>query len=130
VLATTSPYRFASDDIARRLDKAVADNEGFHGPRVTLETPMMPTMLLTMERLASGTRTRRQRSTANQIFSCIEGSGETVVGDQRFAWQPGDTIVVPGWAKFEHAVTADARLFCVSDEPLLRFCRLYRFEAD
>ena len=63
---TTSPYRFPRDEIARRLDKAVADNEGFHGPRITLEAPTMPTMLLTVERLASGAKTRRQRSTTNQ----------------------------------------------------------------
>ncbi len=100
---TTSPYRFPRDEIARRLDKATADNEGFHGPGVTLEAPTMPTMQLTMERLASGARTRRQRSTANRVFCCVEGSGETVAGDQRFAWQRGDTFSVPCWTRFEHA---------------------------
>ena len=89
---TTSPYRFPREEIARRLDKATADNEGFHGPRVTLEAPTMPTMQLTMERLASGARTRRQRSTANRIFCCVEGNGELVAGDHRFAWQRGDTF--------------------------------------
>jgi gentisate 1,2-dioxygenase len=52
----TSPYRFSRAEIARRLDKAIADNEGFHGPRITLEAPTMPTMLLTVERLASAPR--------------------------------------------------------------------------
>ena len=127
-LVATSPYRFARDDIARWLDKAVADNEGFHGPRIMLETPMMPSMLLTMERLPSGSRTRRQRSTVNHIFCCVEGRGETIVGDQRFEWQRGDTIVVPSWAKYEHEAAADSQLFAVSDEPLLRFCRLYRLK--
>jgi hypothetical protein len=32
----TWPYRFPRDEIVRRLDKATADNEGFHGPRVTI----------------------------------------------------------------------------------------------
>jgi len=44
----------------------------------------MPTMHLTTERPASGARRRRQRSTA-KVFCCVEGSGETVAGDQRFA---------------------------------------------
>jgi gentisate 1,2-dioxygenase len=126
----TSPYRFPRDEIARRLDAAVADNEGFHGPRVTLEAPTMPTMQLTMERLAVGARTRRQRSTANRIFCCVEGSGETVAGDKRLTWQRGDTFAVPCWTKFEHTAAADAQLFSMSDEPLMRFCRFYRFEAD
>ena len=126
----TSPYRFPRDEIAGRLDAAVADNEGFHGPRVTLEAPTMPTMQLTMERLAVGARTRRQRSTANRIFCCVEGSGETVAGDKRLAWQRGDTFAVPCWTEFEHTAAADAQLFSMSDEPLMRFCRFYRFEVD
>jgi gentisate 1,2-dioxygenase len=127
---TTSPYRFTRDDIARRLDRATADNEGFHGPRITLEAPTMPTMQLTVERLATGTRTRRQRSTANSIFCCMEGSGDTVAGKERFQWQRGDTFAVPCWTSFEHAATSDAQLFCMSDEALMRFARFYRFEAD
>jgi gentisate 1,2-dioxygenase len=127
---TTSPYRFTRADIARRLDQARPDNEGFHGPRVTLEAPTMPTMLLTMERLTSGAKTRRQRSSTNTIFCCVEGSGESVVGDQNFAWQRGDTFVAPCWTKFTHQATSDTLLFAVSDEPLMRFARDYRFEAD
>jgi gentisate 1,2-dioxygenase len=126
----TSPYRFPRDEIARRLDAAVADNEGFHGPRITLEAPTMPTMQLTMERLAVGARTRRQRSTANRIFCCVEGSGETVAGDKRLTWKRGDTFAVPCWTKFEHTAAADVQLFSMSDEPLMRFCRFYRFEVD
>ena len=125
-----SPYRFPRAEIARRLDAAVADNEGFHGPRVTLEAPTMATMQLTMERLAVGARTRCQRSTANRVSCCVEGSGETVAGDQHFSWQRGDTFTVPCWTKFEHTAAADAQLFSMSDEPLMRFCRFYRFEAD
>jgi gentisate 1,2-dioxygenase len=127
---TASPYRFTRDDIARRLDGARADNEGFHGPRIVLEAPTMPTMQLTMERLASGAKTRRQRASINQVFCCVEGAGESTIGDKRFAWQRGDAFVAPCWTKFEHRATADALLFAVSDEPLMRFARDYRFEAD
>src|SRR6516225_11959095 len=47
-LAQTSPYRFKREDIARRLDAAQAEPEGFHGPRITLEAPTMPPMRLVM----------------------------------------------------------------------------------
>ncbi|HXQ53366.1 MAG TPA: cupin domain-containing protein [Stellaceae bacterium] len=127
---TTSPYRFTQADIARRLDKATADNEGFHGPRVVLEAPTMPTMMLTMERLASGTKTRRQRSNTNHVFCCVEGSGESIIGNERFQWKRGDTFVAPLWYKFEHRATSDSLLFALSDEPLMRFGKYYRFEAD
>ncbi|HUB95978.1 MAG TPA: cupin domain-containing protein [Stellaceae bacterium] len=127
---TTSPYRFPKDEIARRLDRAIADNEGFHGPRIVLEAPTMPTMLLTMERLAAGAKTRRQRSTANLVFSCVEGAGESIIGDDRFKWRPGDTFIVPSWTKFEHHAESDSQLFGLSDEPVMKFGRFYRFEAD
>jgi gentisate 1,2-dioxygenase len=126
----TSPYRFTRDDIARRLDKATADNEGFHGPRIVLEAPTMPTMMLTMERLAAGAKTRRQRSTTNHVFCCVEGSGESIVGTERFQWKRGDAFAAPTWTKFEHHAASDTLLFAMSDEPLMRFGRYYRFEAD
>ncbi len=127
---TTSPYRFPRAEIARRLDRATADNEGFHGPRITLEAPSMPTMLLTMERLASGASTRRQRATVNRVFCAVEGAGETTVGDERFAWKRGDAFVIPTWTKFSHRASDDSMLFCMSDEPQMRFAKYYRFEAD
>jgi gentisate 1,2-dioxygenase len=128
-VAQTSPYRFKREGITRRLDAAEADPEGFHGPRVTLEAPTMPSMGLVMERLASGARTRRHRTTANTIFHVAEGSGESTVGDQRFAWSRGDTFVAPGWRAIDHHALSDAQLFVLSDEPLLRFSNYYRFEA-
>jgi gentisate 1,2-dioxygenase len=128
-LVQTSPFRFTREDIARRLDTAKADAEGFHGPRITLAAPDMPPMGLVMERLPSGTTTRRYRTTANIIFHVTEGSGETTIGDKRFVWQRGDTVAAPGWHAISHRATSDAQLFMLSDEPLLRFSNYYRREA-
>jgi gentisate 1,2-dioxygenase len=128
-VATSSPYRFTRDDIARGLDAAKADGDGFHGPRITLAAPDMPPMGLSMERLGSGARTRRYRTTANTIFQVVEGSGETTIGDKSFSWQRGDTVVAPCWHAISHHASSDAQLFMLSDEPLLRFSGYYRFEA-
>jgi gentisate 1,2-dioxygenase len=125
----SSPFRFTRADIARKLDAARADNEGFHGPRITLAAPDMPPMGLTVERLPSGEKTRRYRTTANTIFHVMEGAGETTVGEQRFSWKRGDTVVAPGWSAISHRATSDAQWFAMSDEPLLRFAKYYRFEA-
>jgi gentisate 1,2-dioxygenase len=125
----TSPFRFKRADIARKLDAARADNEGFHGPRITLDAPSMPPIGLTVERLPSGQKTRAYRSTANTIFHVMEGAGESTVGDQRFSWKRGDTFVAPGWNAIGHRATSDAQWFAMSDEPLMRFSSYYRFEA-
>lgn len=129
-VVTESPFRFTQASIARGLDKAKADMEGFHGPRIKLDAPTMPTMELHMERLPAGTKTRRQRSTANNVFCVTEGSGETSTERERFRWRRGDTIVIPAWTKFEHRAETDAVLFALSDEPLMRFAKYFRFEAD
>jgi gentisate 1,2-dioxygenase len=128
-LAESSPYRFTREAIARGLDAASADPDGFHGPRISLPAPQMPPMALSMERLASGTRTRRYRTTANSIFLVVEGTGESAIGDRRFSWQRGDTIAAPSWTTIEHRATADATLFALTDEPLMRFSGYHRFEA-
>ena len=89
----------------------------------------MPPIGLTVERLASGQKTRGYRSTANTIFHVMEGAGETTVGDQRFSWKRGDTFVAPGWNAIAHRAASDAQWFAMNDEPLLRFANYYRFEA-
>jgi gentisate 1,2-dioxygenase len=87
-------------------------------------------MGLFMERLEAGLKTRRQRSTANHIFVVVEGRGDTVVGEHHFIWQPGDIFAVPTWNKFQHTAIRDSVLFVISDGPLMRSSKYYRFEAD
>ena len=129
-VAAESPFRFRRESIARGLDHAIRDPEGFHGPRITLDAPDMPSMGLAMERLEGGTSTRRQRSTADHVFAVVEGSGETTISGKRFAWKRGDALAIPKWNKYEHHSTTDSLLFDLSNEPLMRFTKYYRFEAD
>jgi gentisate 1,2-dioxygenase len=125
----SSPFRFTRADIARRLDAARPDADGFHGARIVLDAPSMPSIGLTVERLAGETVTRPYRTTANQIFLAMAGTGDTVIGNARFSWKPGDTLAAPGWCTISHHATSDAQLFVMSDEPLLRYSKYYRFEG-
>jgi gentisate 1,2-dioxygenase len=125
-----SPFRFSRDSIRRGLDQARPDPEGFHGPRIVLEAPDMPVMGLSMERLDAGSKTRAQRSTPNHVFQVCEGRGTSLIDGTPFVWQRGDTFVVPSWHKVEHHAAADSVLFDMSDEPLLRFSKYYRQQAD
>lgn len=127
----TSPFRFTRDSIRRGLDAALPDPEGFHGPRIALDAPDMPPMGLAMERLFAGTKTRAQRSTPNHVFLACEGHGTSLIdGTTPFAWKRGDAFVVPSWHKVEHHAAVDSVLFDLSDEPLMRFCKYYRQQAD
>ncbi|WP_028652659.1 cupin domain-containing protein [Nocardioides halotolerans] len=124
--ADTSPYRFRSEDIQARLDAAPSAPDGTHGPKIWLDAPEMPSMGLTVERLASGTTTTPHRSNANRVFVVMDGSGTTTAGDTELTWSRGDTVVVPTWSTYHHAATSDATLFGVSDEPVMRALNYYR----
>ena len=116
----TSPLRFRAEDIRERLDHAARPLHGRHGPRITLDAPAVPSMGLTVERLAAGAVTAPHRSTANRVFVVLDGEGSTDAGDGPLPWRRGDTVVVPCWSTFSHRATADATLFAVSDEPTMR----------
>lgn len=124
----TSPYRFKRDAIAQRLDAVKPEVDGFYGRRVTLEAASMPTIGLVVERLNGGVQTRAYRTTANIVFHVMEGTGESQIGGEEFAWQRGDTFVAPCWNAISHKAQSDAQLFAMSDEPLLRFSKYYRME--
>ena len=104
----TSPFRFTREDIVRRLDTARADNEGFHGPRVTLEAPTMPPMALTVERLASGQKTRRYRTTANTIFHVTDGAGETTQLARNILSGSAATPSLRGWRPHEDTAVLES----------------------
>lgn len=127
-LVEDSPYRFSRAAIARALDGAQSDPEGRHGPSAILATPSMPSTGLMVQQLANGDVTRRRRTTANRIFSVMQGAGSTTIDGQTAQWQRGDTLVVPSSAWFEHIASQDAQLLEMSDEPLLRFANHFREE--
>jgi len=116
-----SPFRFRRDFIARTLDSESADSDGRHGPRIVLPTPSMPSIGLAVERLEGSCRYRCHRSTANRIYSVMEGRGQSLVDDQVIDWSRGDTFVVPSGYWQEHRPAGDAVIVEMSDEPLMRF---------
>jgi len=129
VVVETSPNRFTWESTQRSLDKAVADPEGFHGPRIHLAAPTMPTIGIFVEKLASGQKTRPYRTTASSIYVVMQGKGRSIVDGQTFDWEYGDTITVPNWKTQEHQASADTVLFHMTDEFLMKWAYFYRFEA-
>jgi gentisate 1,2-dioxygenase len=60
----------------------------------------------------------------------MTGTGQTIIDGKSMMWQPGDTLAVPTWTRFEHVASSDTVLFAMSDEPLMRFAKYYRVELD
>jgi gentisate 1,2-dioxygenase len=125
-----TPMRFSHATIQRRLDQAAPDPDGYFGKRIRLEAPTMPTLGLTVQRLAAGQKTRRWRTNANTSFCVMGGSGVSLIDGKKIEWGFGDIFVAPTWRWIEHHIEADAQIFSMSDEPMLKWAQYYKFQGD
>ena len=58
----------------------------------------------------------------SQLFFVMRGAGSTRLdGQADFEWQAGDLFTLPAQSRALHSATADAALYWVHDEPLLRY---------
>lgn len=89
--------------------------------------PSLPTMSAYLQLLRRDEHTRAHRHTSSTVYHVAEGGGWSVIAGQRFAWEVGDTFVVPSWAWHEHAAEqGEAVLFSFSDRPVLAAFGLLR----
>ncbi len=94
--------------------------------------PTMPTVQCALQLLRPGQETEPHRHTSTVIYHAFRGSGTTVVGEQRFDWDQGDSFVVPVWYAHSHtnrSSSEEAILFSMSDAPVLKSLNFYREEA-
>jgi gentisate 1,2-dioxygenase len=86
----------------------------------------MPTIATFMQLLPKGFNTTPYRSTDGTVFSPVEGTGRTVIGDTVLEWGPRDVFVVPSWQRYHHEADGDAVLFSFSDRPVHQKLGLWR----
>jgi gentisate 1,2-dioxygenase len=123
-----SPFVFTLIDTLKRLDAAEADITGRFGTYVELGNPAMDTIGLFMMRLAAHKKTTPYRTTANNVYAVVKGTGATTIDGERFEWSRGDVIAAPAWLPHFHEAAEDALLFRVSDEPVMHRLGFYRVE--
>jgi gentisate 1,2-dioxygenase len=125
-------FRYAWTDVKTALAAMPAESDGSR--RLRYVNPMtggavMPTMDLYALDLAPGRETRASRTTSNAMCIVVEGEGETIVGDNRIAWQKGDVFTLALWTWISHKAGSEgARLFLSTDRELLRRLELLRDE--
>lgn len=105
-----------------------------HGLKMKYVNPVtgdyaMPTMAAFMQLMPKGFEGAPYRSTDGAVYVCVEGRGQTVVGEQTLQWGPRDIFVVPSWTLHHHAAQVDdAVLFSFSDRPVQQKLGLWREE--
>jgi gentisate 1,2-dioxygenase len=124
-------YPYARTREALERMKAAGDPDACHGYKLRYVNPAnggapIATMGTFMQLLPRGFATVPYRATDGTIFSVVEGSGETTIGDVAFRWQKRDHFVVPSWARVVHRADEDAVLFSFSDRPVQERLDLWR----
>lgn len=102
-----------------------------HGARVRYANPVtggwaMPTMGAQLALLPAGFKGESYRATDGTIFVCVEGEGETRIGEKVFSWSVGDVFVAPPWLPYAHAAEREAVLFSISDRPAQEALGIWR----
>lgn len=123
------PYARTREALAALAKNGEPDS--CHGHKLRYVNPAsggspMPTIGAFMQVLPAGFAGAPYRSTDGAVFVCVEGSGETVVGDMILRWKPRDIFVVPSWAQHQHRAASEAVLFSFSDRPLQETLGLWR----
>ena len=115
------PYTQTRDAL-ERLSKST-ELDPHHGVKMeyinpTTGGPSMPTLGCYMQNLPAGFTTAAYQSTSAWIYSVVEGTGRTIIGDTSFDWQPRDVFVIPSWYPHHHEANDDSYLFSFSEKPI------------
>jgi len=128
-----SPIAFRwTDSVARLAAGTDAPEHGMAEREIELTDadggPAMPTIALHVQRSSAGFASPTIRTTANSLYTVVEGSGEAVVDGETLRWERGDIIAVPAWRPYSFTVHEDAYLVRASDEPVYGALGLLRTE--
>src|SRR5580693_3352003 len=118
------------DKTHEAFEKAPPTPAGQFGTQVELGNPAMDTIGLHMMRLAPKVKTAPYRTTANNMYAAVQGSGATTVDGERFEWRRGDVIAAPAWRPHFHEAADDALLLRVTDEPVMQRLGFYRIDGE
>ena len=118
----------------REALEALAKNgapDRYHGHKLRYVNPAsgepaMPTIATFVQLLPAGFASRPYRATDGTVFVCVEGEGETRIGDTVLPWEQHDIFVVPSWARHTHHAKAESVLFSFSDRVVQEKLGLWR----
>jgi gentisate 1,2-dioxygenase len=102
-----------------------------HGVKMRYVNPAtggypMPTIGAFLQLLPKGFRGQSHRATDATVFSAIEGTGRSRIGDRTFDWGPRDVFVAPSWYPVSHEADQEAVIFSFSDRPAQQALGLWR----
>ena len=136
--ASTSPvfnYPYERTREALEQMRKAEEWDSHHGLKLKYVNPVtgdyaIATMATFMQLLPKNFQTAPYRSTDATVYSVVEGSGKTVIGETTFEWGKRDTFVIPSWYQHYHKASYDAVLFSFSDRPVQQKLGLWREQRN
>lgn len=122
--APDSSHIFSFADAQARLRSAAPD--AHFGRSIELGAPALDTLGLHMMALGAGEETAALTTTANNVYTVVQGRGQSTIDGESFAWERGDVIAVPAWRAHRHHAATDSILFRVTDAPVMTKLGLLR----
>jgi gentisate 1,2-dioxygenase len=80
-----------------------------------------PALLASFVRIAAGDELVTDPIATSQLLHVLEGTGTSLIDGRPMPWGAGDFVVLPAGAPTSHRAAADALLYQVTDEPLMRY---------
>ncbi len=127
--ADSSPIAFRWEDTLAALAAAAPPAHGMAQREAELGNPALRTVALHAQRFNAGFRSALCRSTANSIFTVIQGRGRSVVDGETIEWAMGDVIAIPAWRAYRHEADVESFMVRASDEPVMRAIGMLREEV-
>jgi len=124
-----APLAFRWEDSLRQLELAAQPENAMAQREIELGNPAMQSIAIQRQLLGAGFESPVHRTTANAIFTVLEGSGRTVADDTEMQWERGDVFVIPAWRPYRHQAYKNSHLVRVSDEPVMRVFNLLRSQS-
>jgi gentisate 1,2-dioxygenase len=123
------PYARTREALAALAKNGAPDP--YHGHKLRYVNPAsgesaMPTIATFVQLLPTGFASLPYRATDGTVFVCVEGAGETRVGETVLPWEKNDVFVVPSWASHRHNAAGEAVLFSFSDRVVQEKLGLWR----
>ena len=130
------PYRYSSQDTKKALASMIeAPGDPYDGILLRYSDPVsggatLPTMNCEVQMFRPGEQGRSHRHTYTVVYHVFRGNGTTSIGDQKFAWEQGDSFVVPlwNWHAHENQTKEPAILFSINDRPAIETLGFLREE--
>ncbi|MEG0002338.1 MAG: cupin domain-containing protein [Comamonas sp.] len=127
--ADSSPIAFRWEDTLAALAAAAPPAHGMAQREAELGNPALRTVALHAQSFNAGFRSALCRTTANSIFTVIQGRGRSVVDGETIEWAMGDVIAIPAWRAYRHEADVESFMVRASDEPVMRAIGMLREEV-